>query len=179
MKKKTRDAYATFERIVQEHRQAVFAVAYTRLRNAHDAEDVMHDVFVEALRKLHALRKPERVLPWLFKAVSYRCKDHVRKATRREAREEAFAASASSNPSTDTLSEEERRKAVIGAVDTLQEKYRILVMLKYFGRLSYADISQMTGLSKTTIDGRLRIAKTTLRHKLTEAQKELIESGDM
>ena len=179
MKRKTPGADETFARIVREHRRAVFAVAYGKLRNAHDAEDVMQDVFVEAFRNVHRLKKPERIRSWLYKAAVYRCNDHMRKSMRREAREQTYASDLSSNPGHDAELETERRNAILGTVNTLPEKYRMLVMLKYFARLSYDEISGMTGLPKTTIDGRLRLAKKKLRDKLGETKKELIERGDL
>jgi RNA polymerase sigma-70 factor (ECF subfamily) len=60
-----------------------------------------------------------------------------------------------------------RAEAVLEAVGRLPEKHRLVIMLKHFGGLSYAEISKMTGLSSTTIDGRLRTAKKELKRALT------------
>lgn len=157
MKTKTSEAGEAFARIVREHQKAVFAVAYGNLRNSHDAEDVVQEVFIEAYRNFHKLKNAEKVPAWLFKAALYRCKDHVRKKSRRERREMEFANS--TNLLATEQSNDGRADAVLEAIDRLTGKYRVVVMLRHFAGLSYADISKMTGLSKTTIDGRLRIAK--------------------
>jgi RNA polymerase sigma-70 factor (ECF subfamily) len=75
----------------------------------------------------------------------------------------------SSNPSEESLAEKERHHAVLKAIDALPEKLRLVVMLKHFAKLPYADIAKMTGLSKTTIDGRLRTAKKRLNQLLSES----------
>ncbi len=72
------------------------------------------------------------------------------------------------NPGTNERTDEGRADDVLEAIGRLPEKYRVVVMLKHFGGLSYDDISKMTGLSKTTIDGRLRTAKKELKQTLIE-----------
>jgi RNA polymerase sigma-70 factor (ECF subfamily) len=170
VKPKTQEAAEAFGRIVHQHQKAVFAVAYGKLRNVHDAEDVMQEVFIEAYRNYHNLKKPEKVSAWLFTATKYRCNDHIRRKSRREKRERAYAGAhnLSSDPSTESQVERERHHAVLKAIGSLPEKFRLIIMLKHFARLSYADISKMTGLSKTTIDGRLRTAKEKLGQKLVD-----------
>lgn len=166
VKPHTQEAREAFTMLVRKHQKAVFAVAFGKLRNAHDAEDVTQDVFIEAYRNYHKIKKPEKISAWLFTATKHRCTDHIRKNARRERRERVFAASA--NPSSDGHIEEERRQDIAKAIDSLPEKFRVLVLLKHFARLSYDDISHMTGVSKTTIDGRLRTAKKRLSEKLIE-----------
>ena len=162
-----RAARETFARMVGEHRKAVFAVAYARVGNVHDAEDVTQDVFVEAWRNMNKLKDVENLSAWLFKATSYRCKDHFRRISRRQRREATFAESAPSSASNPSPADYERREWTLRAIARLPEKIRTVVMLKHFARLRYSEISKMTGLSSTTIDGRLRTAKKKLRQELT------------
>jgi len=168
---KTEEAVEEFTEVVRNHQKTVFAVAYGKLRNVHDAEDVMQEVFIEAYRNYKKLKNPEKVSAWLFTAATYRSNDYIRKKSRRARRERMYADSytSSSNPSEEALTEKERHHAVLKAVDLLPEKLRMVVMLKHFAKLSYADISHMTGLSKTTIDGRLRTAKKRLNQLLSES----------
>ncbi len=165
MKPKTIEAGEAFTRLVCEHKRAVFALAYGKLGNAHDAEDVMQEVFIEAYKNFHKLENHSAVLAWLFKATGYRCKDHIRRRSRRQRRELEFASPA--NPIADGgRAGDGRAEALIEAIGRLPEKQRGIVMLKHFAMLSYAEIAKMTGLSETTIDGRLRTAKRELKKTL-------------
>lgn len=159
----------TFARLVNEHQKAVFALAYGKVRNVHDAEDIMQEVFAEAYRKSSSLKNPDKVSAWLFKATLYRCKDHIRKMSRRRRRELKYADTLET--SNEVVFDSDPSKRVLEAIGLLPEKYRIVVMLKHFARLSYAEISDITGLSKTTIDGRLRSAKTRLRMQIIAMNK--------
>jgi RNA polymerase sigma-70 factor (ECF subfamily) len=168
VERRTQDT-AGLARLVRDHQRAVFAVAYAKLRNSHDAEDIVQDVFVEAHRNAHKLMNSEKASSWLYKATIYRCADHVRKASRRGKREATFIEFALANPSPDQHAEKEKYAAVVEAIGMLPEDIRVVVMLKHFAQLSYGDISKMTGLSKTKIDGRLRSGKRQLKQKLAKS----------
>ncbi len=166
MGRKTPEGTHVFARIVREHKKAVFAVAYARLRNAHDAEDVMQEVFIAAYQSLNRLRNPDKIGAWLHRATLYRCKDQVRKKVRREKREHLFAEAVVRNPSSTAQAGIEHHDALLKAIEQLPEKYRLVLMLKHFAQLSYADISKITGLSKTGISNHLQVARKKLRSTL-------------
>lgn len=158
-----------FGLLVQKHQRAVFCLAYGKLRNVQDAEDVTQEVFAEAYRKMTRLAHHDYALGWFMKATIFRCKDHLRKTLRRRKRELNYMDFQKS--STDARHAEDRSDGLIDAIATLPEKYRTLLMLKHFAKLSYADISRITGLPKSTIDGRLRLAKKELKAMLEERQR--------
>lgn len=171
MKRKTQEDATVFVCLVREHKRAVYAAAYAKMRNVHDAEDVTQDVFVEAYQNLKRLKNPEKIRPWLYKVTACRCTDNLRKMRRRQRREGIYADSTSNNPSDNPLIAEERRSAVLEAIGLVSEEQRVIVMLKYFARLSYADISMTTGLSRATVSNRLQSAKRKMRKHLTKVSE--------
>ena len=62
----------------RRHRVALAATAVRVLRRSEDVDDVLQDVFVEALRGVHALREPTALRAWLTRVT-------VRAAQRRRA----------------------------------------------------------------------------------------------
>jgi RNA polymerase sigma-70 factor, ECF subfamily len=53
------------ERIVREHARLVYRVAYSVVRNHHDAEDVTQETFLRVLRSRKKLDAVHDVKPWL------------------------------------------------------------------------------------------------------------------
>jgi DNA-directed RNA polymerase specialized sigma24 family protein len=46
-----------FGLLVDKYRMSVYALAYTKLKNFHDAEDIAQEVFIKAYRNLHTLKR--------------------------------------------------------------------------------------------------------------------------
>lgn len=57
----------------------VYAVCMGYLHNSDDAEDIMQDTFVTAMRKLDSLKNPEKAERWLAKIAANKCKDYIKK----------------------------------------------------------------------------------------------------
>ena len=54
-----------FGALVKQFEPAVFATVMSRLRHRAEAREATQDVFLQAMRKLHQLREPERFGGWL------------------------------------------------------------------------------------------------------------------
>jgi RNA polymerase sigma-70 factor (ECF subfamily) len=172
VKQKGRGLDGAFTDFVRDYQKAAFSVAYGKVRNVHDAEDIIQEVFAEAYRKKDKLKTSNRTSAWLFKLIAYRCNDHLRKKIRREKRELDYVRA--TNNDREGQYDADCSDGLFEAIELLPEKYLVLVMLRYFADLSYVEISRMTGLSRATIDHRLRAAKNKLREQLDDAR----EGGD-
>jgi len=61
-------------------RPVVWAICIANVRNLHDAEDIMQDVFLKALAGIKTLRDRSRVRPWLLQIARRTCADHHRQS---------------------------------------------------------------------------------------------------
>jgi RNA polymerase sigma-70 factor (ECF subfamily) len=66
----------------------------------------------------------------------------------------------------DVMIDDERRKAVAIAIQSLPEKYRLTLVLRDVEGLSYENITEITGLSEGTVKSRINRARNLLRDKL-------------
>lgn len=72
-----------FGLLVDKYREGIYAFAYAKLRNFHDAQDITQEVFVQAYRDLRRLRRRESFVFWLYRIASMRCKMWIRTHSRR------------------------------------------------------------------------------------------------
>ena len=56
---------AAFGFLVDKYKGSIYAFAYSRLGNFHDAEDVAQEVFIKAYQNLRNLRRWDNFLAWL------------------------------------------------------------------------------------------------------------------
>jgi len=57
---------AAFGLLVDKYKASVYALAHSKLRNFHDAEDITQEVFIKAYQKLHTLKRWDNFLAWLY-----------------------------------------------------------------------------------------------------------------
>ena len=65
---------AAFGLLVDKYKASIYALAYSKLGNFHDAEDVTQEAFVKAYQKLRTLRRWDSFLAWLYSITSNICK---------------------------------------------------------------------------------------------------------
>lgn len=67
--------------LVDRYKESVYAFAYSKLRNFHDAEDVTQEVFLKAYQKLRTLRRWDSFHAWIYSIASNLCKNWIREPT--------------------------------------------------------------------------------------------------
>ncbi len=73
-----------FEKLYSLTKDSVYGFALTILKNTHDAEDVMHDSFVNVYRGASAYRPDGKPLAWILTITKNLSLTHLKKARRRE-----------------------------------------------------------------------------------------------
>ena len=66
---------AAFGLLVDKYKGSVYALAYAKLGDFHDAQDLTQEVFLKAYRKLRTLKRWDKFLSWLYAITSNSCKD--------------------------------------------------------------------------------------------------------
>lgn len=72
-----------FGRLYERHAEAIYRYLLLRTGSSALAEDLLQDVFEQALRKLSELREPDRLLAWLMRIAQNRLGNHWARRARR------------------------------------------------------------------------------------------------
>jgi RNA polymerase sigma-70 factor (ECF subfamily) len=138
----------------------LLALGARTLRDRDEAEEVVHDVFLEAWRQAGDY-DPERgtVRTWLVLRMRSRCLDRL-KAPARQRRaswvDDLLRADEPAMPD----------PALRSALAALPDEQRGVVLLAYFGGLSSAEIAESLGVPQGTVKSRLAAALSKLRTTL-------------
>jgi len=162
--------------LYDRHARTMLALGIRILRRRREAEDILHDVFVEAWRRAGDY-DPRRgtVRTWLLLRMRSRCLDRVRSAaySRGESlddREEATLRRG--QPGTDGGAEELEaapdRARVRAALAALSDAHRAVLELGYFEGLSSSEIGARLQIPTGTVKSRVRAALAILRDALGE-----------
>ncbi|MEZ0577959.1 SigE family RNA polymerase sigma factor [Nocardioides sp. MH1] len=145
------------------HRLSLVRLAVLLVDDVGAAEDVVHDVFA-GLLKTRSLRDPDAALGYVRRAVVNRSRSALRR--RRTAR--AYAPPHDTGPERPddlaVLSEEHR--TVLKALETLPERQREVLVLRYWSDLSEAEIADAMGISRGTVKSTASRALAALEQRM-------------
>jgi RNA polymerase sigma-70 factor (ECF subfamily) len=153
--------------LYERHAAMMLALAQRILRDAREAEDLVHDVFVEAWRHAGDY-DPTRasVRSWLLLRVRSRCLDRARSAGVRRV---SLMPSPRELPREDAEAHAADHGRVRAALDALSSEQRRVLELGYFHGLSSQEIADYLGIPIGTVKSRVSAAMVQLRRALGAA----------
>jgi len=141
----------------------VFSIALRFLRDRDAAEELAQDVFLQLYRQMARIESPEHATWWLRRAICHRAIDEMRKRRLRPRVGLESAPEPADGVATPDPMLRERLKKL---VDTLPEKARLVVVLRYQEDLDPADIAEMLEMPISTVKSHLHRSLALLRGKL-------------
>jgi RNA polymerase sigma factor (sigma-70 family) len=153
-----------FAFLVDKYRESVFALAYGKLRNFDDAEDVTQEVFVKAYKNLRSLRRYDSFAIWLHSMTNNLCIDWLR--SRHHERKLIEKATSTEDSLTDSENDDPRIELINKALDILPEIYRQVLTLYYLGEMNCEEIAKTLGISPPAIRQRLSRARSELKEEV-------------
>jgi len=171
------DAEALGE-IYRRYVRRVFGLCRHMLNSRERAEDATSEVFLKVQRSIMSYDGSIPFPRWLLRVAGNQCIDALRRQQRRqqlivEGENEAKvleAPSAEPSPLGAVMSKEERAR-VRDAIAGLPDTFRLPLVLRYYGELSYDEIARQLGLQRNNVAILIFRAKQELRRKLACGSK--------
>jgi RNA polymerase sigma-70 factor, ECF subfamily len=171
-----------FEALTARHEQRVYSLAMRMLRHEQDAEDVTQQTFLSALENLGGFRGEASFSTWLLRIASHAALKVIRKrkglhtVSLEDATEGSehvdsvphpeFIADWRQSPE-QLVKRNETRRLLDEALHTLDEKHRVVFLLRDVEGLSIKETAEALGLSEANTKVRLLRARLQLREELT------------
>ena len=167
-----------FETLVEHYRPLLFNSIYQILGDYDQSCDILQQVFLQLYLSLPTLKQDKSLRGWLLKVARNRCLDELRRKhalpfSTLEAIEDDDEASllfslSDTNPLPEEVAEQhDLRSALLRAIDGLPPRYRRVVLLRYAGQQSFAEIGQALSIPAATAKTHFQRAKVLLRAALT------------
>jgi RNA polymerase sigma-70 factor (ECF subfamily) len=166
---------SAFDRIVAQHSAEVAALANRLLGWPGDVDDVVQEVFVAALVGLKKFRGESSLRTWLFTITVNKCRSHRFRRLHRlrpVAIEEAEVVESRAPSGDEAAMDEETFARVRRAVQTLPQKYREIVALRYLQGLEVSEICELLGITANAMQVRLSRARKRLKDQLGDLLEE-------
>jgi RNA polymerase sigma-70 factor (ECF subfamily) len=160
---------AAFGRLYDRYARMVHGILLARVP-PREVDDLVQEVFLSALRQLHALREISRFGAWLATITRNRANDYFRRAIPDEKVTEPVDENQPETRSTNHAAEQEAA-IILAVVRALPEPYREPLVLRLVEGMTGPEIAVRTGLTHGSVRVNLYRGMQLLREKLAESGK--------
>lgn len=154
-----------FVRLITAAEKSLYRVARAILKSDNECADAIQESILKAYKSMGGLREPQYFKTWLTKILINECnrilKNNKKIIPIEEYMDQAY-----------TLDAYEKVE-IQEAVSSLEDEFRVVVVLFYFEDMSIKDIAQMLEIPEGTVKSRLSRA----RERLSKQLKILSEGG--
>jgi RNA polymerase sigma-70 factor, ECF subfamily len=158
-----------FGRLYDRYARMVHGILLARVP-PREVDDLVQEVFLSALRQLHALREISRFGAWLATITRNRANDYFRRAIPDEKVTEPVDENQAEGRATDHAAEQEAAM-ILAMVRALPEPYREPLILRLVEGMTGPEIAARTGLTHGSVRVNLCRGMQLLREKLGETAK--------
>lgn len=153
------------EELLEQYQRPVFNAAYRMLGNPEDASDITQAVFLKVFEHLDSYNPEYRIFSWIYRIAINESINQINRGKRDEALDERQPSTAPGPVEQTEMDDASRR--VQDALMTLQEDYRMVIVLRHFSELSYREISEVLHIPEITVKSRLYTARQLLKDQLS------------
>ena len=167
-----RDAFRT---VVVRYRTPIYNFCYRMVRNPEEAEDISQEVFLRIFRFLDRYNDQWKFSTWIYRIAFNLCVDALRKRKRNLSLDNLIPISAQdlqgelhakeALPDAE-VEQEEQRRYIRRAIDSLPPKYQTAITLYHLKDMSYEEIARMTDMPIGTVKTRVHRGRRMLVDKL-------------
>ncbi|NME98756.1 sigma-70 family RNA polymerase sigma factor [Aneurinibacillus aneurinilyticus] len=156
--------------LIERYRDMLWRNAQYYAANKHDADEIVQETIFRAYVSIHKLREPERFAAWLRSILFHYALALLKKKKRVVVSEKAVQHHIQSE---NILYDE--RLYIQEALGKLEDKYRRVIVLKYFQDFTLQQIADMLRCPLGTVKTRVHHALRLLQQSLAEPKESKVE----
>ena len=145
-------------------------LVYSVLTDTQELDDVLQEVCLRVITRIHTLREPERFRAWLAAVARREVLKHYRRRTHEKVQmDEGTLSLKLDGYVRDPLQDVEKSELcsrILEAVKKLPEKYREVFVLAHTGELTYAEMAEVLDVPMTTMQIRLVRARRMVQDQV-------------
>lgn len=153
-----------YKSLVEKHQKTIYNLLLRMLQNKEEASALTQAVFVKAYFNLKSFRFGFKFFSWIYRIGINEALNHLKNERR-------YADLALLHEPTVEADDEvysEKQQLLQRTVDQLPDKFRLLIIMKYYDDMSYKEIALIMKLEEKKVRSRLFEAREILRNKLMQ-----------
>ncbi|MEH7235137.1 sigma-70 family RNA polymerase sigma factor [Bacillus sp. JJ1562] len=162
--KKSNSDEFSFETLIKKEQEKLYKVAYSYVKNEHDALDIVQDAIIKGFKSFDRLKEIDYFSTWITRILINTALDHIRKSKKVITLETDW-----SGP----RQNEENNSIMTMDIELIFEKLKpqqkTLILLRFYYGYSINEIAEILGKPEGTIKSQL--------HRTLQLVKEKLENG--
>ena len=165
------------EIFVRQYEAGVFRLALSIVGNQAEANEITQETFISVLRSLPRYQEKTSFKAWLYTITINTARNHLRKRRfaekLRNTLTSIFLIETQKSSTPEEVAIQNEKEAILwDALNGLDERHRMITILRYFHELSVAEISEILSVPEGTIHSRLHSARERLKSALERTNGE-------
>lgn len=151
-----------FEQFINENIDAAYRFAFTYAKNKEDAEDILNESVVKALRSLHTLKDPAKIKSWFYTIIARTALNHIKN------RQKIVYLEDDAMEHLEPLTDDYSHISFEELMESLDPKYRQILVLRFLEDMTISEVAQILELNENTVKSRLYRALERLKLEIQE-----------
>ncbi len=157
-----RQAYAL---LVEEYKSPIYNLAYRMTNHAADAEDLAQETFLRSFRELSRFDTKRRFYTWIYTISLNIIRNHLKQTNRKidfrindvSPERSSFEAQKAFSNNVDDADElnKQRERQLESCLRKLSPELREMLVMRFYQKLSFEEISEITGFSQSAVKMRV------------------------
>ncbi len=167
-----RDDYQAFNEIVERYKNKLVNFIFRYTGNRDDAEDYAQDTFLKLYKSKHLYREIARFSTWFYTIALNTVKTNLKKKNRYSSisisdfdpeNDKDYDLKSDDVSPEDTVNSSIEMELIQKAIDSLDDAFREVIVLRDIEDLEYDEIAKITGLPLGTVKSRINRGREKLK----------------
>ena len=159
-------SWATFEAVALPHVDRLFRLAMWSVRSRPDAEDIVQETMMQALKSFHRFQPRMNCRAWLMAILHHVISNRRRAVQRSPVVSDADGRLTEAIPFVPPIPERITDEDILEALGQIPEPYQQVILLSDVEELTYKEIAEALAIPLGTVMSRLHRGRALLRSQL-------------
>ena len=168
-----------FGELMLKYQNAVYSIALSILGDFMLAEDVTQEVFISVYQNLFTLSDADNFPHWLRAITLNTCRAFLREPQRGveiPVSPSSFPIRSCPPAAEREMEEKENNTQLSSALKALPEEQRRILLLRYMEEMSYDEMAQFLGTSRSAVESKLYRARKALQEEMLKSAERQLRS---
>jgi len=169
-----------FAIIIERYQGKLFAYLYRLIGGREEAKDLLQDVFVKAFKNIKSYDTSRNFSSWIYRIAHNESVNHIRRKGLKKfiswedvtSTKDKLVSNSTEEGADDIWLRKEKIKEVDEVISRLPEKYRKVLLLRFYSEKSYEEIGKILKKPVNTVGTLISRAKKKMAEEVMKMEKE-------